>query len=135
MLVPGASGKTGTEVVRQGPAAGHKVTALVPSPARLTASDPRLLVKTAGDARNAADLRRALEGQEAVISTLGSNKTSDALIGRVAGGAAAGGGGVLLTANALVAPEVETASSVDSGVWDRGQKVVPAKGPPAQGFS
>jgi len=85
----------------------------VPSPAQLTASDPRLLVKTAGDARNAADLRRALEGQEAVISTLGSNKASDALIGESLA-ALPRGGGVLLTVNVLVAPEVETASSVDS---------------------
>lgn len=79
VLVLGASGKTGTEVVRQGLAAGHEITAFVRSPTRLTATDPRLVVK-AGDARKAADLREALEGQEAVLSTLGSNRASDALI-------------------------------------------------------
>jgi uncharacterized protein YbjT (DUF2867 family) len=79
LLVLGASGKTGTEVVRQSLAAGHEVTAFVRSPNRLVAVDPRLAVK-AGDARNATDLREALAGQEAVISTLGSNKASDVLI-------------------------------------------------------
>lgn len=81
LVVLGASGQTGAEIVRQGLAAGHDVTAFVRSPNRLAAVDPRLVVK-AGDARNAADLREALTGQEAVISTLGSNRASDALIAR-----------------------------------------------------
>jgi uncharacterized protein YbjT (DUF2867 family) len=81
VLVLGASGGTGTEVVRQGLAAGHEITAFVRVPARLTVTDPRLVVK-AGDARSAADLNQAFVGQEAVISTLGSNRAADALIGR-----------------------------------------------------
>jgi putative NADH-flavin reductase len=81
VLVLGASGKTGAEVVRQGMAAGHEITAFVRDPSRLKASDPRLAVKV-GDARNVADVAQALEGQEAVISTLGSNKAADALIAR-----------------------------------------------------
>ena len=81
VLVLGASGKTGAEVVRQGMAAGHEMTAFVRDPNRLKAGSPQLAVKV-GDARNLADLARALEGQEAVISTLGSNKAADALIGK-----------------------------------------------------
>ena len=81
VLVLGASGKTGAEVVRQGMAAGHEMTAFVRDPSRLKASSPHLVVKV-GDARNVADVARALEGQEAVISTLGSNKAVDALIAR-----------------------------------------------------
>ena len=80
-LVLGASGKTGAEVVRQGMAAGHEITAFVRDPRRLKASDPQLVVKV-GDARNVADVAQALEGQEAVISTLGSNKAADALIAK-----------------------------------------------------
>lgn len=79
VLVLGASGKTGAQVVRQGMAAGHEITAFVRDPSRLKASDPQLVVKV-GDARKIADLSAALEGQEAVISTLGSNKAADALI-------------------------------------------------------
>jgi putative NADH-flavin reductase len=70
ILVMGASGKTGHEVVRQALAAGHKVTAFVRDPSRLTVRDPRLSV-VEGDVRSVGDLRHALAGQDAVISTLG----------------------------------------------------------------
>ncbi len=70
VLVIGASGKTGHEVVRQALAAGHEVAAFVRDPSRLTVREPRLSVVT-GDVRSADDLRRALAGQDAVISTLG----------------------------------------------------------------
>lgn len=82
VVVIGANGRTGTEVVRQGLAAGHEVTAFVRDPAKLTVSDAHLTVKT-GDARNKADLRPALEGRDAVISTLGG-KPKDAVIERSA---------------------------------------------------
>jgi len=81
VLVLGANGKTGAEVVRQGMAAGHEITAFARDPSRLKASGPQLVVKV-GDARNVADLAQALGGQEAVVSTLGSNKAADALIAR-----------------------------------------------------
>ncbi len=70
VLVMGASGKTGHEVVRQALAAGHEVTAFVRDPSRMTVRDPRLTV-VRGDVRSVDDLRRALAGQDAVISTLG----------------------------------------------------------------
>ncbi len=70
VLVIGASGKTGHEVVRQALAAGHEVTALVRDPSRLAIRDPRLTV-IRGDVRNEDDLRGALAGQDALISTLG----------------------------------------------------------------
>jgi uncharacterized protein YbjT (DUF2867 family) len=72
VLVIGASGKTGHEVVRQALAVGHKVTAFVRDPSRLQVRDPRLPV-VRGDARSVDDLRRALAGQDAVISTLGGS--------------------------------------------------------------
>src|SRR5664279_4681029 len=72
VLVIGASGKTGHEVVRQGLAAGHEVTAFVRDPSRLNVRGPRLTV-VRGDMRSVDDLRRALAGQDAVISTLGGS--------------------------------------------------------------
>ena len=69
ILVLGAAGKTGREVVAQALAAGHTVTAFVRDPGKLGRDDVAVAV---GDARSADDLRRALRGQDAVISTLGS---------------------------------------------------------------
>jgi uncharacterized protein YbjT (DUF2867 family) len=69
ILVLGASGKTGREVVVQALIAGHEVTAFVRDPNKLDRDDVAMAV---GDARNADDLRSALRDQDAVISTLGS---------------------------------------------------------------
>ena len=71
ILVIGATGKTGHEVVRQAIEAGEQVTAFVRDPARLRIHDPGLSV-VEGDVTNPGDLRRALQGQDAVISTLGA---------------------------------------------------------------
>jgi len=78
LLVLGATGRTGREVVRQALATGHDVTAFVRDPAGLAISDARLAVVT-GDARNADDLRRAVAGQDAVISALGGRAKDDLL--------------------------------------------------------
>lgn len=69
ILVLGAAGKTGREVVAQALAAGHTVTAFVRDPAKLERNDVPVAV---GDARSVDDLRTALRGQDAVISTLGT---------------------------------------------------------------
>jgi uncharacterized protein YbjT (DUF2867 family) len=70
LVVLGATGRTGRLVVEQALAAGHTVTALVRSPRKLTITDPSLRV-LAGAATDAAAVTRALEGADAVISTLG----------------------------------------------------------------
>ncbi len=69
ITVLGASGGTGIQVVQQALAAGHSVTALVRSPAKMAISDPKLRI-VQGDATDEASAARALEGSEAVISTL-----------------------------------------------------------------
>ena len=69
ILVLGAAGKTGREVLAQSLAAGHTVTALVRDPEKLDRTDVAVAV---GDARSVDDLGEALRGQDAVISTLGS---------------------------------------------------------------
>jgi uncharacterized protein YbjT (DUF2867 family) len=88
ILVLGASGKTGHEVVRQALAAGHEVTAFVRDPSRLEVREPRLSV-VGGDVRSADDLRRALAGHDAVVSTLGGRARQ--AMTRPVGGKAGGG--------------------------------------------
>lgn len=70
LLVLGATGGTGREVVRQAIAAGFDVSVLVRDPQKL--GDLRDKVKTiAGDALDPAALKSALANQDVVISALG----------------------------------------------------------------
>jgi putative NADH-flavin reductase len=73
VLVLGASGATGREVVRQALAQRLSVTAFVRDPARLTVVEPRLHI-VRGDVGDYAAVADAVEGQEAVISTLGVSR-------------------------------------------------------------
>lgn len=70
VLVLGATGGTGREIVREAQARGHSLTALVRSPERALALSGVHLVT--GDARDEAALLKALEGCEGVISALGT---------------------------------------------------------------
>lgn len=70
ILVLGATGGTGRLIVNQAIAKGYDVTALVRSAEKGSAlQGARLAI---GDARDEAALRRALHGQDAVISALGT---------------------------------------------------------------
>ncbi len=73
LVVLGATGATGSLVVAQALAAGHHVIALVRSPQKLTTTHHNLRIVT-GDATNAASVAQALQGADAIISTLGANK-------------------------------------------------------------
>jgi len=70
LSVLGATGRTGSLVVEQALAAGHTVIALVRSPQKLNMTNPNLRVIT-GEATDAQAVARALQGADAVISTLG----------------------------------------------------------------
>lgn len=70
LTVLGATGGTGRLVVEQALAAGHSVTALVRDPQKLTVHDANLRV-VAGSATDAAAVYRALEGADAMVTTLG----------------------------------------------------------------
>jgi uncharacterized protein YbjT (DUF2867 family) len=70
VLVLGATGGTGREIVREAGARGHSVVALVRSTARARGLAGVDLVE--GDARDEASLSRALEGCSGVISALGT---------------------------------------------------------------
>jgi uncharacterized protein YbjT (DUF2867 family) len=73
LLVIGASGRTGHLVVERALEAGHSVTAFVRDPSRLRLSDERLTVFS-GDALDEDDLVAALEGNDAVVSTIGGGE-------------------------------------------------------------
>lgn len=73
LLVLGATGATGRLVVDQALNAGHSVRALVRSPQKLTTTHAALEVVT-GQATGTGDVIRAMNGIDAVISTLGAAK-------------------------------------------------------------
>jgi putative NADH-flavin reductase len=70
LLIFGASGKTGREVVRQALARGYMVTAFVRQTARLPIAHANLRL-VAGEISNPEAIARVIAGQTAVISTLG----------------------------------------------------------------
>lgn len=70
LLVLGATGGTGRLIVHQALARGYEVTALARSPEK--AGDLKGTKLVVGDARNESDLRKAIKGQDAIISALGT---------------------------------------------------------------
>jgi uncharacterized protein YbjT (DUF2867 family) len=74
VLVVGATGRTGQELVQQAVAAGHEVTALCRDPSKLSA--PAGVRAAQGDVKDAASLGSAVSGQDAVLYAVGSNKSS-----------------------------------------------------------
>jgi putative NADH-flavin reductase len=70
LLILGATGGIGLEIVRQAIDGGHQVTAFVRTPERLKEFGDRIAVMR-GDVLNSAELERALEGQDAVLSSFG----------------------------------------------------------------
>jgi putative NADH-flavin reductase len=72
ILVVGATGATGQQIVEQSLAQGHHVTALVRRPDKFDIQHPFLQV-VKGDVLDPASLD-AVQGQDAVISSLGTKK-------------------------------------------------------------
>ena len=70
LLVLGATGGTGLEIVRQAIDHGHSVTAFVRSPERLKPFQDRVTVQQ-GDLLNRAELERVILGHDAVVSSFG----------------------------------------------------------------
>ena len=73
VLVIGATGGTGRELVRQALTQGHQVTAFVRDPARLKIEHPNLRVAK-GDILDYATVESAMRGQNAVLSALGHRR-------------------------------------------------------------
>jgi putative NADH-flavin reductase len=70
LIVLGATGATGLEIVRQALERGHSVTALARSLERLNLFGDRIRIKQ-GDLLNSADLEQVIRGHDAVISGFG----------------------------------------------------------------
>ena len=73
VLIVGATGGTGRQLVAQALERGHEVTAFVRNPDRLAVEHPRLRVLT-GDVLDYASVEAAVRGQEAVVSALGHKR-------------------------------------------------------------
>lgn len=73
ILIFGASGATGHEIVEQALSQGHAVTAFVRTPAKLTVRHDQLKLAQ-GDVKDQASVERAVKGQDAVLSALGVSK-------------------------------------------------------------
>lgn len=73
VLVIGATGGTGRELVQQALAQGHQVTAFVRDPAKLQIEHANLRVAK-GDVLDYATVESAMRGQEAVLSALGHKR-------------------------------------------------------------
>src|SRR5712675_1542181 len=70
LVILGATGGTGLEIVRQAVARGHSVTAFVRSAERLKPFWDRITVKR-GDPLNSAELEPIIKGHDAVLSGFG----------------------------------------------------------------
>lgn len=84
ILVFGATGPTGRQVVTQALSRGHSVTAFVRNPQALSIDDKRLRVVTGDTTRDEPNVAEAVRGQDVVVSALGRRTTfkSDHLIER-----------------------------------------------------
>ena len=70
LVVLGATGGIGLEIVRQAIDRGHSVTAFVRLPDRLAAFQVRIASEQ-GDLLSASDLERAIQGNDAILSAFG----------------------------------------------------------------
>lgn len=75
LVIFGATGRTGVELVRQALAAGHTVSAFVRDPAKLTIHDDQLSF-VQGDVTNISAVDRAVAGQDAVLSAYGHTRAA-----------------------------------------------------------
>lgn len=73
ILIIGATGGTGRQIVEQALKQGHQVTALVRNPAKLSLEHPNLGV-VKGNVLDYASLQLAMQGQHAVLCALGHKR-------------------------------------------------------------
>lgn len=73
ILIFGASGNTGRELVRQALSEGHNVTAFVRTTGKLTVTHDRLKI-IQGNVKDYSSVENAIKNQEAILSALGVSK-------------------------------------------------------------
>lgn len=73
ILIIGATGGTGRQLVAQALERGYAVTAMVRDPARLQVEHPQLTIRQ-GDVLDAASVEAAMRDQDAVVSALGHTR-------------------------------------------------------------
>jgi putative NADH-flavin reductase len=71
VVIFGATGTTGSAVVERALELGYNVTAFVRTPAKVTIQHPNLTIFQ-GDVLNPVSVEKAVQGQDAVISSLGA---------------------------------------------------------------
>ena len=76
LAIFGAAGRTGIPLVQQALEGGNDVVALVRTPSKLSIKNERLTM-IQGDAAHLADVERAVQGADAVLSVLGHVKGSE----------------------------------------------------------
>ena len=76
VAILGAAGQTGTPLIEEALARGHEVIAIARSPEKISTEDPRV-TKRAGDGFDEASIIKALEGADAVITTVGKTNLRD----------------------------------------------------------
>lgn len=76
IAILGASGKTGKQLIEKGLADGHTLIALARSPEKILFEDPRV-IKRQADGFDEASVIAALEGADAVITTVGKTNLRD----------------------------------------------------------
>ncbi|PIC77393.1 hypothetical protein CSV74_07050 [Sporosarcina sp. P19] len=74
IVIFGATGRTGSEIVRRALTDGNEVTAVVRSPEMCKSQE--MLTIIAGDVRDPDAVKKALSGADAVVSALGTDKTT-----------------------------------------------------------
>uniref|UniRef100_A0A8C9APY1 Biliverdin reductase B n=1 Tax=Prolemur simus TaxID=1328070 RepID=A0A8C9APY1_PROSS len=72
IVIFGATGRTGLTTLAQAVQAGYEVTVLVRDPSRLPSEGPQPAHVIVGDVRHAADVDKAVTGQDAVVVLLGT---------------------------------------------------------------
>uniref|UniRef100_A0A8C5UW34 Biliverdin reductase B n=1 Tax=Microcebus murinus TaxID=30608 RepID=A0A8C5UW34_MICMU len=72
IVIFGATGRTGLTTLAQAVQAGYEVTVLVRDSSRLPSEGPRPARVIVGDVRHAADVDKAVAGQDAVVVLLGT---------------------------------------------------------------
>jgi len=79
IIIFGATGPTGQELVKQTIRANYNVTAFVRSPEKLNVSDTNLII-TQGDVLNQKDVDRAVEKQDVVLCSIGMPPTDKSML-------------------------------------------------------